>query len=219
MSNTDDDTEQAAMATADEWFEAFARSPAFTCLTESQQRRAGAITEYFARYTYTHVGLSPRQWDGPAVVECCTEILPRKISADRDFFVAIVPVLSAFLAFLGEQGLLSNGRELSGLVVKLEDEIVPRAEDRSNWGPAKAFAMAAHEAGVDLTDEAARSAFMLRFNERFSARSTSANSSRAPWPFPGLLPKFEKPQPAAGPYDPCPCGSGRKYKFCCKGKR
>src|SRR5437588_1410520 len=21
-----------------------------------------------------------------------------------------------------------------------------------------------------------------------------------------------------GPYEPCPCGSGRKYKFCCKGR-
>ena len=57
MSKTGDDTEQAAMATADEWFEAFARSPAFVRLTESQQRRAGAITEYFARYTYTHLGI------------------------------------------------------------------------------------------------------------------------------------------------------------------
>ena len=89
MNNIDDDTEQAAMATADEWFEAFAHSPAFARLTESQQRQAGAITEYFARYTYTHVGLSPRQWDGPAIVECCTDILPPKISADLDFFSEI----------------------------------------------------------------------------------------------------------------------------------
>ena len=27
-----------------------------------------------------------------------------------------------------------------------------------------------------------------------------------------------RPPPATGPYEPCPCGSGRKYKFCCKRK-
>jgi hypothetical protein len=24
--------------------------------------------------------------------------------------------------------------------------------------------------------------------------------------------------PGTGPYDPCPCNSGRKYKFCCRAK-
>jgi len=28
-------------------------------------------------------------------------------------------------------------------------------------------------------------------------------------------PTITKPQPPE-PYSPCPCGSGKKYKFCCK---
>jgi uncharacterized protein YecA (UPF0149 family) len=28
-----------------------------------------------------------------------------------------------------------------------------------------------------------------------------------------------KKHPAAGRYDPCPCGSGRKYKFCCGARK
>ena len=27
------------------------------------------------------------------------------------------------------------------------------------------------------------------------------------------------PPPPRDPYDPCPCGSGKKYKFCCKTKK
>jgi hypothetical protein len=69
--------------------EVFARSPAFARLTDSQQRRAGAVTEYFARYTYTHIGLSPHEWDRGAVIACCTEILPQKISAGAEFFAPV----------------------------------------------------------------------------------------------------------------------------------
>ena len=32
-------------------------------------------------------------------------------------------------------------------------------------------------------------------------------------------PEPPKKQAAVGPYEPCPCGSGRKYKFCCKQKK
>lgn len=164
------------------------------------------------------MGLSPRQWDGPAVVECCTEILPRKVSAEPDFFAAIAPVLSAFLAFLGESGHIPNGCKLSALAAGLEDDIADRARDRSTWGLAKSFAMAAHEAGVDVADEAAMQAFILRYNAGLAARTRSASAARNPWPL-SSLPWPAKKSPPAGPYDPCPCGSGRKYKFCCKANR
>jgi hypothetical protein len=219
MSNDDSDSEKAAMATADEWYEAFARSSAFARLTDPQQRRAGAIVDYFARHTYTHVGLSPRQWNRTAVIECCTEILPQKLSAETDLFAAIAPVLSAFLAFLAEKGHLPIGRELSELVAGLDDEIVARAGDPSCWGPSKTFVMAALEAGVDLADEAALQTFMLRYNAQLAAGVLPPGAARGPWPF-GSRPKAARETPpAVGPYDPCPCGSGRKYKFCCKGKR
>ena len=104
-------------------------------------------------------------------------------------------------------------------MAELEDEIVARAEDRSSWGPAKTFAMAAHEAGVDLTDEAALQAFILRFNMQLTAPTAPTRAAPAPRPFASWSKPAQKSPPAAGPYEPCPCGSGRKYKFCCKGKR
>src|SRR6266851_4360861 len=145
----------AILATVDACSEAFAKSPEFARLNNSHQRKARAITEFFAKYTYEFLVLSPCEWDCAAVEECCTEILARKVSAERSFFEAIAPVLSAFFTFLEDQSLLGNGRALAEAVEDLGDEIVTNAEDRGNWGPAKHLVMAAHEAGVDIQDPGA----------------------------------------------------------------
>ena len=160
----------AILATVGAWSDAFAQSPEFARLSDSQQRKAGAITEFFAKYTYEYLLLSPCEWNCAAVEECCTEILPRKVSAETSFFEAIAPVLSAFFTFLEDQSLLGNGRALAEALEELGDEIVTNAEDHTNWGPAKHFVMAAHDAGVDLRDPAALEAFILQFNLRQAAQ-------------------------------------------------
>src|ERR1041384_696737 len=87
------------------WYNAFAKSPAFAALTESQQLKGGQITNYFTDYSIRYLGLAPAEWGCDAVCECCIEILPRKVSAELSFFEAIAPVLGAFFRFLGDQSL------------------------------------------------------------------------------------------------------------------
>lgn len=209
---------KAVLATTEVWCVAFCKSPEFARLRDSHQRKAGAITEFFARHTYQYLGLSPGEWDRSAVVECCTDILPRKVSAEFSFFEAVAPVLGAFFRFLEDQSVLPNGRALAEAVEKLDDEIVARAEDRSTWGPAKHFVMAAHEAGVDIQNQTALTAFMLRYNLQQVARSKLASATQPPTPF-TRTPAPERMEPKFPPpssrYDPCPCGSRKKYKFCC----
>jgi uncharacterized protein YecA (UPF0149 family) len=48
--------------------------------------------------------------------------------------------------------------------------------------------------------------------------------SREPSPLDQLQPRREPPArgeafPGTGAYDPCPCNSGKKYKFCCRQKK
>jgi len=203
----------AVLATVDAWFEAFAKSPEFARLSDSQRRKADAITEFFAKYTYEYLAIAPNEWDCAAVEECCTEILPRKVSAEISFFEAIAPVLSAFFTFLQDQSLLANGRALAEALKDLADEIVANAEDRGNWGPAKHLVMAAHEAGVDILDPGAFEAFMQ------AARYSFASAMQSSWPFaPAQGPKQRESRTPADRYAPCPCGSGKKYKFCCQQK-
>ena len=211
---------RAVLATVNDWHEVFAKSAAFARLSDSHQRKSGAITEFFAKHAYEYLDLSPNEWDCDAVEECCTEILPRKVSAEVSFFEAISPVLSAFFSFLEDQSLLRNGRALAEAVEDLDDEIVTNAEDRGNWGPAKHFVMAARNAGVDIQDPDALRAFVLQFNLQRFARSNFARATRSSGSH-SYAPGSEqaKFRPPADRYDPCACGSGKKYKFCCEQKR
>src|SRR6266446_5671970 len=173
----------AILATVDVWFDAFAKSPEFARLSDSHQREAGAIAEFFARYTYEYLVLSPCEWDCAAVEECCTAILPRKVSAETSFFKAIAPVLRAFFTFLEDHSLLSHGRALAEALEDLKDEIVANSEDRSYWGPAKHLVMAAKEAGVDIHEPGALDGFMLQFNLQQFVRSCFASAMPSSWPF------------------------------------
>jgi len=194
----------AVHARVERWFDAFMASPGFARLNESQQRKAGPIVNHFTEYSFQHLGITPAEWDRGAVRECCTEVLPRKISAEHSFFEAIPPVLGAFFRFLAAQSLHPDGEALAETVEEIASEMTRNARDSRNWGPAKQLVMAAVEAGVDVTDNAAMQSFILQFNQRIAANFPPPDASRAMRPV------------SANPYDPCPCGSGKKFKFCCR---
>ncbi len=188
----------------EEWYNAFAKSPAFAALTESQQNKAGAIANYFADHCHRHLDLAPAQWHCNAVRDCCLDILPCKVSAELSFFEAIAPVLGAFFRFLGDQSLHPKGHALAETVEDIAEDIVRSAEDPDNWGMAKTLVMAAHEAGVNIGDQAELNAFLAAYNAMLASRRMSTD------------PAPVAPPTSGSPYDPCPCGSGKKFKFCCR---
>jgi len=199
------------------WFDGFINSPQYECLTATQKNKASGIVRCFAEYSFRHIGMVPEKWDCGGLAECCVEVLPRKMSAELTFFQAVAPVLSAFFIFLAEKGVLKNARALAKTVVELDEEIVAASQDEHHWGPAKAFAMAAQKAGVDLGDRQATDQFMALYNLQLLAR-------QRPAPQVPFLPTTSLPAPAmpvrrsepkVGRNDPCPCGSGKKFKKCC----
>jgi len=210
---------KSVLRTESEWYEAFEENPGFALLSESQQDDAGAVTEFFAKYTYEYLGLEPKEWNEAAVHECLTDILPRKVSAEPAFFESVAPVLGNFFTFLAERGLLANGRKLGETAKKLHGDIIAAAGDRSTWGPAKSMVMAAQEAGVDIRNENALRAFMLELNLRQMAVQAKSSGPRQTGPAapPAFGTKSKRSYAEVGPYEPCPCGSGRKFKFCCRG--
>ncbi len=171
-----EDESTAIHRRVEEWYDAFEKSPAFAALTESQQNKAGAIANYFTDHCHRHLDLAPAQWHCNAVRDCCLEILPRKVSAELSFFEAIAPVLGAFFRFLGDQSL----------------------------HPTKTLVMAAHEAGVNIGDQAEFNAFIAAYNIALASRFKSSDPPPA------------APPSSGNPYASCPCGSGKKFKFCCR---
>ena len=49
-------------------------------------------------------------------------------------------------------------------------------------------------------------------------RGSTAASPSGPSPLAHSRAGAREAYPGTGPYEPCPCNSGRKYKFCCKKK-
>ena len=199
------------------WFDGFVNSPQYDPLTETQKNKAPGIVRCFAEYSFRYIGMAPEKWNPGGLTECCVEILPGKMSAELAFFQAVAPVLSAFFTFLAEKGLLSNARALAKIVAELDEEIVAASQDQRHWGPAKAFAMAAQEASVDMCDQKAMHQFMALYNLQLLTRQRPA--PQAPFVPETSLPAPATPvrhsEPKVGRNDPCPCGSGKKFKKCC----
>jgi uncharacterized protein YchJ len=208
---------QAIQQQVGEWFDAFVGSPEHERLSETEKGNAPGIVQVFSDYSFRYIGKAPEQWNQSVLAECCLEILPRQTSADLTFFQSVAPVLSAFFDFLAERNLLSKANDLSKAAAELDAEIVAASQDKRNWGPSKAFMMAAERAGVDTCDANALRQFMVEYNLRQFARMEAAQEASVP-----RLPTAAGPvmpvrysQPRPGRNDPCPCGSGKKFKKCC----
>ena len=182
------------------WGQEFSKSKHFEELTEEQKQESGFILETFTEYMYSYHGLLPEEWNESELENCCLETLPRKVSADDAYFRSMAPVLSAFFAFSGEKGLLKNASHLAKRVKTITNRLVKSASDPGSWGPAKSFVMAAQDSGVDITNQDEMHRFMALYNQKMLSR-----------------PKAEpmRVTPKVGRNEPCPCGSGKKYKKCC----
>lgn len=156
---------------------------------------------------YSYHGLPPEEWNENGLEDCCLDTLPRKITADESYW-SIAPVLSAFFNFLGEKELLRNASNLAKKVKKIDRQIVKNASDPSRWGMAKSMLMAARKAGVNIENETELNKFMHLYNLQQLAELKKDDKTVS-------LPEFIPKKGKIGRNDPCPCGSGKKYKKCC----
>jgi len=226
VEESSDEELEAICARVYEWGVEFSKSWRYEALTDEQKQESESVVMYFTEDMYSYHGLSPEEWDEDGLEECCLDTMPRKVSADESYFKSIAPVLSAFFAFVAEKGLLRNVSNLAKRVKEIEGQIIENASDPERWGPAKSFVMAAKAAGVDITNETEMQNFMPIYNltrlalmegidltdekerEKFFSekrRNSEADSSSAK----------QSKRKKIGRNDPCPCGSGNKYKKCC----
>jgi hypothetical protein len=203
------------------WCREWVDAPEYAALSDEQKNRSVGIVRAFTEYMRTHHGLVPEEWNDSDMTVCCIETLPAKVSSDEGYFLAIAPVLSSLFTFLGRTKRLADAASMAAQIRCLSDRIVREARNPLNWGPAKNFAMSAMAASVDVDNHAEVQAFVAKYNARIAARPVSSHDT--PWlPRPGAPTLHEQLAPTRigpkiGRNDPCPCGSGRKYKMCCAG--
>ena len=118
---------------------------------------------------YNHGG--PLRWS-PVVVEIfMMDWLARKVTGEPAFFERVPDVLPDWVRYTGRRrGVPPQSlREAVAAVEENRDELLDAVGDPEAWGPAKALAVAAVEAGVDLTDPVEVEHFIRRFNEGLAA--------------------------------------------------
>jgi hypothetical protein len=118
---------------------------------------------------YNHGGAL--RWS-PVVVEIfMTDWLARKVTRESDFFARVPDVLRDWVAYAGRRRRVPPAplREAIAAVEDYRPEMLDTVNDSQSWGPAKAFATAALDAGVDLTDPADVERFIQRYNDGLAA--------------------------------------------------
>jgi hypothetical protein len=100
-----------------------------------------------------------------------TSWIARKVIRELAFFERLPDVLVDWVAYAGGLRDVPPAalNEAIEAVAAYRDEMLGAVRDPDAWGPAKAFAVAAHTAGVDLSDPAAVDEFVDQYNRQLQA--------------------------------------------------
>lgn len=134
---------------------------------EDAEDLARLAIDFGADYNYG----GPLRWS-PVVVEIfMTGWLARKVAREPKFFERVPNVLRDWVKFAGHRrGVPAVAlRQAVASVKRYRNEMLEVVSDPDAWGPAKAFAVAAQQVGVDLSDPEAVGAFVARHNEGLAA--------------------------------------------------
>jgi hypothetical protein len=118
---------------------------------------------------YNHGG--PLRWS-PVVVEIfMTSWLARKVTREPGLFERVPEVLRDWVKYAGRRrGVPAAAlREAVAAVKRFRKEMLDAVDDPETWGPAKSFAVAALDAGVDVTDPDDVERFIQRYNDGLGA--------------------------------------------------
>jgi len=190
----------------------FMNSPVAEALPADLYDEAGFIVDCLLSYGVTHLGTEVEELGESELSKLLLDILPRKVTAQKDLFEKVAPVTEAFLRWAGSESLTARADALAVKVHSWADAIVRNGMDPAYWGPGKAFAMRAEEDGVDITDP---DMFQMYLNQKRLGPFEEEDFDRElPTDHTPLIPIVEH-TPKTSRNDPCPCGSGKKYKKCC----
>lgn len=209
-----DEERESVTEQIEAWSAEFASSEYFSPLNDEQKESAGFVIQSFSDYMFSYQGVTPPEWSPSDLEAVCVEILPRKVSAEADFYRSVTPVLLAFFAFLQAKGEIKNAPALCKRLSAIDAEMQESANDPRQWGPAKGFMMQALAAGVDPADRTQMNKFMAKYNESLmQSRERSRSSALESFRWPVATPM--RNQKKIGRNQFCPCQSGKKYKKCC----
>jgi hypothetical protein len=140
-------------------------------------------------------GLDLEPWSDGYLEFYLLDWAPRFLPVPAAEAVVVPPIVAAFFDFLRETEEIEPAQAIraKATVARLAERALAAAADETRFAAEKRLGLAAEADGVDMDDAEA----VTRYVEENRAR-------------------FEPPAALkVGRNDPCPCGSGKKYKKCC----
>jgi|GEM_PF-119592 len=203
----DDDTFQHYSKHLQDQFEL---SPEFASLPKGEY----GFVDCFLYFGAGYVGVTPASMTAADLDEILFDVIPRKVIADSEDAASIVNELNAFLRFVGREYAIPKATKLAEKLDKKAAERLGRKLDSpSNFGMAKSLMSTAQAAGFDISTQEGLNEFMLAYNNSLTSEDEEAPPESPLWD--GELSTIRHDAPKVGRNDPCPCGSGKKYKKCC----
>jgi hypothetical protein len=220
----EEEEEEWARAVAEELANEFEDSSFAQSIEGIPPGEAAEKVAYFLLRGWEYAALDPAKLDLRTLREALYEWTPRKVSAEPEYFEKLPLALSAFFRFLNETGRLPNAKPFLALAKEARTRLPRLAADPRNWGMAKSLFMAGRAAGFDMTTEKGMRMFRAAYNasllDKLGARPREDQEERQEEEEDSLgylevTQPVRRAEPKVGRNDPCPCGSGKKYKKCC----
>ena len=186
--------------TAAVYVDEFKKTSLYMKLKHKEKDEAESIITAFSEMMYNYFLIIPANWNARRAVVCLSEIMPSKVVADNSYFKAVEPVMTAFLTFCGDKGYVTEGKIIARRLPGITGSIIEELNDEENWSPGKLLIKEAEKKGVDVSDKNQLESFIKEYNNDKIAKFMTETAKIS-----------DKP----GRNDPCPCGSGKKYKKCC----
>jgi len=183
----------------------FSVSPEFLNLPNHLKAEATQDVETFLEFLFNYELDDLKEIKPRNIKTVLTEIFPRKVSAEPEELRNFIPVLVSFFESLKVKGVVKDTPALIKSVKDSEEEMLKNAKNPEYFGMAKSLVMQMKKDGVNFEDKEAVDRWIFNYNQRQTAVPEEPQ---------GTTP-FSKTGHDVGRNDPCPCGSGKKYKKCC----
>lgn len=182
----------------------FEKSTALSHLSNQQRENASLVALELLDAAWYDYETSPEHLDESILKKVLLEIFPQSLTHQEDFFQAAAPSTKALLAWMQSESILKDTESLQEIVMSWDAEIQARAADRSCWDVDK----------LDIMDSPADDLYEP-ISDTCTPRFIFPSDAQPETP-PSYDPvPIKTTEAKIGRNDPCPCGSGKKYKKCC----
>lgn len=143
----------------------FLESEFYEALTEEQKESAEFTIDCFVNYMSDYETEKMSDWNSRNVASVCLEWIPKKVTADIEFFEHYGDVLMQYFKFLDKEKYIKNAKTIQKTIAEIKDDIPSVARDPRNWGMAKSMMMGARQSGYDINNQDDINHYMLNHNQ------------------------------------------------------